>query len=77
MSVWDSRNNSEHYMVLGCLHRVPLREHIEYLGWCMQLPLQTPTTPTREDGIFADLWRAILKPRAREERKNAWIFEAL
>ena len=31
---------------------------------------------TREDGIFAALGRAILKPQARDARKNVWISEA-
>ena len=32
LSVLDPRHNSEHYMVLGCLHSAPLREHPRYLG---------------------------------------------
>ena len=39
----------------------------------MRLPLRPPTTPTREGRLFADLCRAILKPKAREARKNACI----
>ena len=35
-----------------------------------------PTAPTREDGIFTDLRRAVLKPKARDARKNAWILGA-
>ena len=33
-------------------------------------PLQPPTTPTREDGLFAALWRAVPKPKARDARKT-------
>ena len=73
VSVRDPRHNSYHYMVLGCLHREPLREHARYLGGCKCLPLRPPTAPTREDGIFAALRRAVPKPLAREARKNAWI----
>ena len=40
-----------------------------------QYPLQPPTETTREDGIFADLQRAVPKPQARECRKNEWISE--
>ena len=32
VSVQDPRHNSDHYMVLGCLHSAPLREHARYLG---------------------------------------------
>ena len=39
------------------------------------LPLRPPAKPTREDGIFADLRRAVPKPHARERRKNGWISE--
>ena len=76
VSVQDSRNNSDHYMVLGCLHSAPLREHVRYLGGHKRLPLRPPTILTREDGIFAALRRAVLKPLAREARKNAWILVA-
>ena len=27
VSVWDPRHNSDHYMVLGCLHSAPLRDY--------------------------------------------------
>ena len=73
VSVRDTRHNSDHCMVLGFLHSASLREHTRYLGVCKRLPLLPPTAPTREDRIFAALWRAALKPRAWEARKNAWI----
>ena len=69
-SVWDPRQNTDHYMVLGCLHSAPEREHTKYLTGRKRLPLQTPADPTREDGIFAALRRAVPKPHARERRKN-------
>ena len=40
-----------------------------------QLPLCLQSEPTREDGIFPDLWRALPKPHTRERRKNGWISE--
>ena len=75
VSVREPRHNSDHYMVLGCLHSAYLREHVRYLGGRKRLPLRPPTEPTREDTIFAALWRAVPKPRAREARKNEWILE--
>ena len=39
------------------------------------MSLRPPMEPTREDGIFADLWRAVPKPPARDRHKNAWILE--
>ena len=76
VSVWYPRHNSDHYMVLGCLHSAPPREHARYLGGRKRLPLLPPTAPTREDGIFAALQRAIPKPLAQEARKDVWILAA-
>ena len=73
VAIRDPRHNLDHYMVLECLHSYPLREHTEYLGRRMQPPLRPPTTPAREEGLFAALRRSIPKPKAREDRKNAWI----
>ena len=76
VSVQDPRHNSDHYMVMGCLHSASLGEHAKYLGGSKWLPLQPPTSHMREDGIFAALQRAVPNPQAREARKNAWISEA-
>ena len=38
-SVWDPRHNSDHYMVLGCLHSASLKEHARYLRGRKRLPL--------------------------------------
>ena len=76
VSVRDPRHNSDHYMVLGFLCSAPLREHSRYLGGRKRIPLRQPTAPTKEDGIFAALQRAVSKPQAQDTRKNAWILEA-
>ena len=60
-------------MVLEYPHSDPLIEHTEYLGRRTRLSLRPPTTPTREDGIFVALRRAIPKPKAQETSNNAWI----
>ena len=73
VSVRDPRHNSDHYLVLGCLYSASLKEQTRYLRGRKKLPLRPPTTPTREDKIFAALRRAVPKPRAREARKNEWI----
>ena len=73
VSVWDPRHNSDHYMVLGCLHSASLKEHARYLGGRKRPPLCPPTKVTREDKIFAALKRAVPKSRAQEARKKAWI----
>ena len=55
VSIRDPSHNSDHYMILGCLYSSTLREHTNYLGRRTCLPLRPPTTPTREDEIFAAL----------------------
>ena len=49
VSVRDPRHNSDHYMVLGCLHRASLREHARYQGGA-QAPPPPPTDRTDEGG---------------------------
>ena len=48
VSVREPRHNSDHYMVLGCLHSAPLRDHARHLGERKRLPLLPLTAPTRE-----------------------------
>ena len=75
VSVQDPRHNTDHYMVLGCLRSAPEREHAKYLSGRKKLPLRPLAEPTREDGIFAALRRAVPKPHARERSQNDWISE--
>ena len=62
VSIRDPRHNTDHFMVVGYLHSAPAREHAKYLTGRKKLPLQPPTDPMREDGIFAALHRAAPKP---------------
>ena len=62
-------------MVVGCLHSAPKWEHTRYIMGRRKMPLRPPTEPTREDGIFEALRRAVPKPHARDRHKNAWISE--
>ena len=62
MSIRDPMHNSDHYIILGCLHITTLREHTKYLG----LPLQPLITPMREDRIFTVLRREITNPKVQE-----------
>ena len=38
----DPRHNTNHYMVLGCLRTDAYRDHQNYLGRHMRLPIHTP-----------------------------------
>ena len=75
VSIRDPRHNTDHVMVVGCLHSAPERKHTRYIMGRRKMPLRPPTEPTREDGIFAALRRAVPKPHARDRQKNAWISE--
>ena len=75
VSVRDPQHNRKHFMVVGCLRSVPAKEHAKYLKGHKKLPLQPLTETTREDGIFAALWRAVPKPHKWEQRTNEWISE--
>ena len=75
VAVRDSRNNSDHYMVLGCLPSAPLMEDKRYLGGRKRWPVRPPVKPTRADQLFAALRRAVPKAQPREARRNAWISE--
>ena len=43
VSIRDPRHNSDHTMVLGCLHSAPLREQAKYLGGRKHLLIRPPT----------------------------------
>ena len=75
VSVRDPQHNTYHFMVVGCLCSAPDREHTRYIAVRSKSPIRTPTKPTREDGIFAALRRAVPKPHARDQHKNEWISE--
>ena len=48
-------NNSDHYMVLGCLTSAPLTAHRRYLGGRKRWPVRPPVKPTWADQLFAAL----------------------
>ena len=55
VSIKDPRNNTDHYMILGCLHSAKIREHTQYLERRKRYPLLPHGTPTREDLLISDL----------------------
>ena len=75
VSVRDPRHNTDQFMVVGCLRSSPEREHACYIMGRRKMLLRPPTKPTREDGIFGALRRAVPKPHARDRHKNSWISE--
>ena len=63
VSVRDPMHNLDHYLILGCLRSVTLREHENYLWRSTRLTLRTPTTLKREGGLFVSLCQMIPKPK--------------
>ena len=59
-------HNSDHFMVLGCLHSATIWEHTIYLGRRWQSPLRPMRQQTQEDQWFTTLWQEIPKPPPRE-----------
>ena len=75
VAVQDHRHNSNHYMVLGCLHGITLREYQLYFGLCMRLPLYLPKQLSREYSLFSSLRKVVPNTSARERAHASWILE--
>ena len=75
VAVRDPRYNSDHYMVKGILRGGTAKAHEKYVAGRRKVPMQIQRRPTREDELFGDLRRAVLKPHPREQQRNAWISE--
>ena len=73
VSVQDPRNNTYHYMVLGCLFASNRKEHQLYLGWRTWIPIFPPRVPTRGGVIFEELRGAIPKIRRKDQQQAPWI----
>ena len=76
VAVRDSRHNSDHYMVLGCLPNAPPTEQKQYLGERKLWPVRPPREPTTTDELFAALHRAVPRAQPCKARRNAWISES-
>ena len=57
------------------LPKIPPEGKLRVTWEAQAAPPTTSKHLTREDGIFLDLHRAFLKPKARDAQKNAWISE--
>ena len=68
--VRDPRHNTDHFMVVGCLCSAPEQEHARYIRGTRKMPFRPPAEPTREDGIFEALRRAVPKPHERDKHKT-------
>ena len=60
-------------MVMGLLRGGTGQEHGKYIARRRRIPMKPPKRPTREDGLFGNLRRAVPKPQPREQHRNAWI----
>ena len=75
VAVRDPRYNSDHYMVMGLIRGGTARAHGMYIAGRRKIPLKPPRRPTREDELFGDLRRVVLKLQPREQHRNTWISE--
>ena len=73
MEVWDSRHNTDLYLVLGRLHRARPAAHLCYLGRRTRFLIRPLEVPDRLDRMLAELLRAIPRPPRRERYSQAWI----
>ena len=62
-------------MVMGLLRGGTAKAHDKYIAGRRKVPMQLQRRPTREDELFGDLRRSVLKPQPREQHWNAWISE--
>ena len=67
--------NSNHYMVLGCLCSRPLQENNSYLVilWCFPLNPQAACNGSRVDSLFKVLRKVIPFPNPRTFPQKVWI----
>ena len=65
VAVRDYRHKTNHYMVLGYLHGVTLREHQRYLGLLTRIPLYPSKQPSLECYLFASIRQAVPRKLAR------------
>ena len=54
-TIWNVWNNTDHYLVLGCLHRAAPTAHSRYLSKRIRLNIKLPTNPDGFDPLFDDL----------------------
>ena len=73
VAFWDSRNNTDHYLILGCLHGATPAAHLRYLGRRTRFSIRPPETPYKADHMFSGIWRDIPGPPLREHPRQAWI----
>ena len=73
VAVWYARNNTDHYLVLGCLCGAAPDADLRYLGRSTRFPIRTPATQDRVDRMFVELWWDIPRPPWREHQRQAWI----
>ena len=59
VAVWDTRHNTDHYLVLGCLLRAASATHLRYLGRHTRFPIRPLGTLVRVDRTFYNLKRTI------------------
>ena len=73
VAVRDARHNTDHYLVLDCLHEAAPTVHSCHLRKRTCFPIKPPTTLDRVNRLFAELWEDISKPPRQERLLQVWI----
>ena len=56
VAVQDKRHNTDHYLVLGCLHSATPAAHSQYFGERKFFPMKPSATPVGVNRLFAKIW---------------------
>ena len=73
VAVQDSRQNTYHYLFLGCLRRAAPDTHSQYLVECKRFPLNPPITLGGVNRLLLDLLEGNPKQPWQELPFHAWI----
>ena len=72
VALQDAQHNTDHYFVLGCLHRSSPAAHLCYLGKRTRFPIIPPAPPDKVDCMFAKLRGASSKIPRRERHRQSY-----
>ena len=73
VTVRNERHNTDHYLVMGCLHGAVPSGHSHYLGKRKSFPLKPPKTPGGVNRLLTELQGDTPKPPQQERLPQAWI----
>ena len=73
LAVRDAWHNTDHYLVLGCLHGTAPAAHSQYPGIHKSFPIKPLMTSDGINRLFAEIRGGVPKPYWKEHLHQAWI----